>query len=191
VSRALAVELRAPLDAYCTPTALARAISERLRRVRPATVVEPSAGLGPFVAAARAVWPTARVTAVDVDPGTHDVLVTAGAHQVVTANWAAAARRADLIVGNPPYLHAEQHVRLALAQMHPGDQLAFLLRLNLLGSRGRVEFWRETPLAWVAPVIPRPSFTPDGGTDATEYALFVWRQGYRGAPQLRRPIIWR
>ena len=49
-----------------------------------------------------------------------------------------------------------------------------LLRLNFLGSRKRAKWWRERrPEVYVSPA--RPSFSPDGRTDSTEYAWFIWR----------------
>jgi hypothetical protein len=89
MSRALAAALRAPLDLYVTPDALAEAICARLVRegVAPRSVVEPSAGHGAFVRASRAAWPQARVVAVDVDTSLVATLKGAGAHTVVTADW--------------------------------------------------------------------------------------------------------
>ena len=59
-----------PLDRFYTPPALAAVVCEwLLHHVRtPRRIVEPSVGAGAFVAAARRVWPTARIEGVDVDP---------------------------------------------------------------------------------------------------------------------------
>lgn len=201
MSRALAVAFRAPFDAYATPDPLARAICERLSSLQPDSILEPSAGQGPFVRAARAVWPTAHVTAVDIDGRTTPALKASGAHVVLTSDWRLLARQlanvqsdeavdTRLVIGNPPYRTAEEHVLAALDWMRPGDELAFLLRINFLGSSRRLSFWREAPLAWMAPVVPRPSFTADGGTDGTEYAVFVWRKSHHGVARLAQPITW-
>jgi hypothetical protein len=94
------------------------------------------------------------------------------------------------IIGNPPYREAEEHIRAAIEWMRPWDGLFFLLRLNFLGARTRIPFWEKHPAVWVAPIVPRPSFT-EGGTDGTEYAVFAW---YGVGPQeptkLLPPIRW-
>lgn len=203
MSRARAVEDRVDLDAYQTPPALAREIvavlAKRLRLFRP-EIIEPSAGTGAFVRACREQWPAAHITAVDVDSRHEAACVAAGANLFDAREWTAYAgdlarvgrhpgappRR--LIVGNPPYREAEAHVEAGLRALSPGEHLAFLLRLNLLGSRARVSFWKEHPATWIAPVVPRPSFTGTG-SDATEYAVFCWRAGRRGT-RVVRPVVW-
>jgi hypothetical protein len=199
VSRAKPVAERKALDFYATPQPLADAICARIGGWGWGgwpVVVEPSAGHGPFVRAARAAWPEAKILAVDVDPEKRDALEAAGANDVWICDWprfaaeAIGAGERALIIGNPPYREAEEHIRAALDWMHPGDELAFLLRLNLLGSRGRVALWGSTPLAEVIPVVPRPSFT-GGGSDATEYAVFRWVKGHTGPARLSLPLVWR
>jgi hypothetical protein len=202
VSRARAAGERIPLDSYQTPQPLALGICATLRKrgATPAEIVEPSGGSGVFVAAARLVWPDAHVTANDVDRGRRRDLLQAGAHLVLHEDWTALARRLAseqpaegperLIVGNPPFRLAERHVEAGLEWLRDGDRLAFLLRLNLLGSTRRLSFWARPGLASVAPIVPRPSFTGTG-TDGTEYAVFTWVKGYRGAARLQRPIVWK
>ncbi len=134
--------------------------------------------------------------AIDVDPDRLPELGVCGADRALAGDWEhytaanAQPRPRTLILGNPPYRAAESHIRAALSWMARGDVLAFLLRLNFLGSLGRVPLWRETPLAAVVPVVPRPSFT-GGGSDATEYAVFVWEAGYAGRCSLAKPLVWR
>lgn len=75
----------------------------------------------------------------------------------------------DLVIANPPYSDAERFVEHALTI---GRTCCFLLRLNWLASKKRAAFHRAHPSDVF--VLPRrPSFT-NGGTDATEYAWFVW-----------------
>lgn len=194
MSRAKPEAERNALDFYATPDALAFALCANLARHTPwACVVEPSAGNGPFVRAARAMWPTAKIVAVDVCADRLPELSRAGADAVLVSDWRQIAslptEGRTLIVGNPPFREAEEHIRHATRLMRDGDTLAFLLRLNLLGSRSRLALWAETPLAEVAPIVPRPSFT-GGGSDATEYALFRWVKGHVGPTRLGQHIVW-
>ena len=53
-----------------------------------------------------------------------------------------------------------------------------LLRINYLGSISRHEWWKEnTPIA-IHVLSKRPSFTGKG-TDATDYAWYVWDKSDR------------
>lgn len=185
-----------------TPDALALAICAELRRrgQAPEEIIEPSAGEGAFIRAARATWPDAHITAIEVDAARKPACIAAGANLFLRQCWVETAiglannqseeGRPRLVVGNPPYREAERHIVVALDLLRAGDQLAFLLRLNLLGSRDRVRFWRRCPPAWVRPIAPRPSFF-GGGSDGTEYAVFCWRKGHRGSTQLLSPLVWK
>lgn len=59
---------RVPFDAYQTPVALALTICNWLKQfgVDPAHILEPSAGHGSFVKAARAVWPKSFIVANEI-----------------------------------------------------------------------------------------------------------------------------
>jgi hypothetical protein len=99
--------------------------------------------------------------------------------------WApATVDRYDLIIGNPPYSLAEEHVRLCLGLLADGGQLVFLLRLAFLESAKREALWREHPPERVDVLTRRPSFTHNGKTDSAAYAVFRWRNGHVGAPEL-------
>jgi hypothetical protein len=75
-------------------------------------------------------------------------------------------------IGNPPYRLAEDFARRCVGV---ADVTVFLLRLNWLAGAKRADWMqRNTPSIYVLP--NRPSFT-GGGTDATDYAWFVWRKG--------------
>lgn len=204
MSRAKAAADRAVLDFYATPDALALAICKRLSAVvaEPRFLVEPSAGTGSFVRAVKATWPETWVEAVEVNPDHAGHLVAADADFVATDDWpkwadaSVAGQRGspDLILGNPPFRQAQEHIEAGLRWLGEGGRLAFLLRLNFLGSSSRVGFWGQPGLESVSVIAPRPSFGLNKkgkpGTDGTEYALFVWRKGYEGPPQLGAPIVW-
>ncbi len=86
---------------------------------------------------------------------------------------------ADVIITNPPFMLFEQFLVAAIDRdLKPRGTVAFLLRVNALGSHMRVNFWREYPPTHMLTLTPRPSFT-DGGTDSSEYAWFIWDYGGR------------
>jgi len=88
-------------------------------------------------------------------------------------------RRFDTIVTNPPFLLFFPIMR-RLVEGAPRADVALLGRLNLLGSgvRDGRSAWLRSHMPDVYVLPNRPSFTTDGGTDATEYAWFHWA-GYR------------
>ena len=81
----------------------------------------------------------------------------------------------DLILTNPPFSIAREFIDHSLATC---ETCIMLLRINYLGSIGRHEWWKEnTPIA-LHVLSKRPSFTGKG-TDATDYAWYVWDKSDR------------
>src|SRR5579859_63782 len=138
-----------------------------------ARVLDPGAGSGAWGQAARAQWPQASICGVDVRsldvPPAYDT-------------WRAADfltfsdRPYHLVIGNPPYYQAEEFVRHSLRLLAPGGHLLFLLRLAFLESHRRaVGLHREFPPKIVGVLASRISFTHDGRSDDTPYALYCWQ----------------
>lgn len=82
----------------------------------------------------------------------------------------------NTIITNPPYSEAIDFIKKALKDVMPGGQVIFLLRINFLGSLTRQNFWKMHPPSHMYVLSKRPSFMKKG-TDATEYAWFVWTKG--------------
>lgn len=76
----------------------------------------------------------------------------------------------DLIVTNPPFSLALPFLEKSLKE---AGTVIYLLRLNFLGSQQRRPFWQANQPTHLFTLAKRPSFTGKG-TDATEYAWFVW-----------------
>ena len=186
-------------DGYFTPLPLAEAICRRLFETVSAVdeVIEPSAGAGAFVRAARCTWPTATIRAVEPNAGAKKDLVDAGANSVERATWedsralegVGRLERRILVVGNPPFLLGEEHVRIALNRMGHSPTtgprprwLAFLLRASFLAGdrRSRGLHMSVGGLRYVWHIAGRPSFTGDGKRDGAEYAVLVWQAGFSG-----------
>lgn len=171
-------------DAYYTPDALAHACIGAIACPTPRLVVEPSVGGGAFARAVHIRWAAAFVTGVDINP---DAPGFTSCDHAVHAPWShdtaedirlSAGARVDMIVGNPPYQGAEEHVLVAL---DAAPVVGMLLRLGwLAGQKRRSTIWNRHPPAAVHVLSRRPSFT-GGGTDASEYAFYVWdRARYDG-----------
>lgn len=166
-------------DAYFTPRGLAAAICQRLHddlQFVPSDVLEPNAGGGAFVDAARTEWPSAHVHGEDV-----------------AGEWpqpGSISRAFELAIGNPPFSIAEEQVRSTAARLCDGGYLAFILRLSFLGGQKRAALYEAHPLRYLIPITPRPSFTPDGKTDASEYAVFVWQRGYADHAEILPHLRW-
>lgn len=196
-------EVRVERDLYETPMPTALAICRRLAKLiaPPARIIEPSAGSGNFVEAAKIVWPEAVIMAVDIYESHTQRCFERGAATVVLGRWQdqdVRAFDADLLLGNPPNSEFEDHVAHALDVMRLGAHLAFLQPMTVLASQKRAEgMWAHPPpfghLHWYAALAERPSFGKNRkgkkGTDQMEYALYVWTKGYVLDPTMK-PHVW-
>jgi len=187
---------RSTLDQYFTPSAVIRPVVEQVMPyLQAGPVVEPSFGGGDVLRELAPHCDTSRLVGIELDRFCVDAARAAGVPgRLVHADYLqfdAARVRPALIVGNPPYLHAEAFVRRALQHVAPNGAVAFLLRLGFLASRTRYDLMAEqTPDVTV--LAERPSFTADGKTDNSEYAWFVWHRARpaRSAGQVR-VISWK
>lgn len=162
--------VRRAQDYYATPGWVTRAIRPHLPPAR--YVLDPCCGDGAIL---REFGPHTDLMpryGIDIEhrPGTNPIAFTLADALDERTAWPSA----DLIITSPPYRLAEEFLARALRerQKTTGVVCAFLLRLNFLGSQRRAEFHRRSP-ADVFVLPRRPSFT-GGGTDATEYAWFLW-----------------
>lgn len=180
------------LDRYYTPDAVALACVRTLdlRGVRYA--LEPSVGQGAWVRALRfhstplsGPHLPIHIATCDVDPEAKHESSDEIVHGPFEESISPGARF-DLVLGNPPFSQAEEHVGLAL---HHGQTVAFLLRLAFLEGGKRLDFWRKHPAAQVHVLVNRPSFT-GGGTDSAAYGFFIWHRGHRG-PTIIHHLDWK
>ena len=88
-------------------------------------------------------------------------------------------KQVDVIITNPPFSLTEEFIRKSLSELAPDGTMAYLQRVNFLGSKKRVPFWAEVGFPNKTPVIiPRPRFV-NGGSDSCEYCWFIWDRGER------------
>lgn len=85
-------------------------------------------------------------------------------------------KKHDIIITNPPFDLALDFIDKALSDVNAGGYVIMLLRINFYGSAKRVPYFRNNMPYATYFHANRPSFTMKG-TDATEYAHFVWRKG--------------
>lgn len=187
--------IRDDLDRVYTPDKLARAVVSavgpyvRCRHTRghKMRILEPSVGGGAFVRACGERWPTSRIVGIDIDPeapGFKGCL----SHEVgdfASGVMAETVPLAELVIGNPPFSEALEHVQHA-REMAPQSTLAFILPMAYLGVGEWQPILRRFPLTAVMPVVPRPwpkriretavyVWTPDPGTDCVLTRALEWK----------------
>jgi hypothetical protein len=188
---------RRPSDNYQTPVKLAHAICQRLATVIPSPkrIVEPSAGLGYFVSASKEFWPSASLLAVEIRDECEQCLKDRHADEVFIGPWEDLSLDSkpvpDLIIGNPPYEFAQEHLRIALNRVVTSGHVAFLLRMAFLNSQERVNtLWDTQPgFRYLLPLAQRPSFTGDGKSEHSEYAVYIFQKGWKGNAEIL-PHLW-
>lgn len=91
----------------------------------------------------------------------------------------------DLIIGNPPFVYAESFVRVGLDNLSEDGMMLYLLPLSFLASKGRAKgLYRHTPPMEVY-VAHRVSFSGNGKVDNNDYAVYIWKRGWKGETSLK------
>ena len=171
-----------PTPEWCTRVVLERAVTEYI-------VFDPCAGDGAILRVAkelgREVW------AKEIRPECESALQSICGRLVVIGDalrnpafGQALVAEPAAVVTNPPYSLAREFIDVYTRRYR---KAAFLLRLNFLGSQQRAHWWIANPPAKVLVLSRRPSFTGKG-TDATEYAWFVW-DGFTASGETRIEVV--
>lgn len=142
-------------------------------------VLDPCAGDGAILRVAKARG--YEVAAVEIREEERDALDQLDENAVI-GDWLRMDRTPWTgwsVVTNPPFSLAREFAASCLA-LQP-EYMAFLLRCNVIGSRPWRAFWRQHPPTRVRPVerpaFPKPGESVAEGTDASEYAWFIWVTG--------------
>ena len=88
----------------------------------------------------------------------------------------------DIIITNPPFSLTREFLKKSLSELSPTGTIAYLQRVNYLGSVKRLPFWADVGFPNKFPVlVPRPAFvkTVNGSHDSCEYAWFIYDRGNR------------
>lgn len=94
------------------------------------------------------------------------------------------ATKYKMIVTNPPFSLADKFVTKALEHIEDQGYVVVLQRLGWMGSKGRFQFWNDSPLHSVYVHHKRPKFHGATGTDSIEYAHFVFKKNFTGTPKI-------
>lgn len=165
-------------DAYDTPRWAVRRLLEAVSFRPNLRLLEPCAGRGNIIREFDAHMGangglSHRWTAVDIRHEViRDLVEIPSVHSASHSDFLKLEPNAsfDVVLSNPPYSNAMQFVQACWPW---ASQVVLLLRLNFLASARRAEWMRANmPDIYVLP--NRPSFRPEGGTDAWEYAWFCW-----------------
>lgn len=174
-------------DFYPTPYELVRAGLEKIEYEipYPRNVLDPGAGNGVWGREVRRLWSAAPIMGIEIDPTFAKPSVYEWWNVVDYLDKDVSGVTFDLIVGNPPYRQAERFIRKSFELLEPKGHIFFLLRLAMLESQRRAKgLWQEHRPKKVYVLGRRPSFTGNGKTDATAYALYLWQKGWQGETTL-------
>ncbi len=161
-------------EAYETPIYCTQLLLQQLRRPRGVfTFLEPCLGAGAIDRCIAEWAPHARRTWAEIAAGVDYLDGT--------------RRMADLCVTNPPFSLALDFLDRSLADCRT---VIYLLPLNFLGSKGRRAWWNSDHRepSHLMTITPRPRFR-NGGSDACEYAWFVWDRGGLVRPGRRIRVL--
>lgn len=168
---------RDPRDWYPTPRGLVKSVlsDENMYmrgNYRNPRVLDAGAGLGAWGAQAREVWPNSYIEGIDLHFTRHHPDYNTWVVGDFLNNHYE-DDEFDLVMGNPPYRLAEEFLREGVWLSR--HWVVYLLRLGFLESQTRMYgLYTEMRPEYVDVLGKRPSYTGDGKTDATAYAVFYF-----------------
>jgi len=172
-------------DFYPTPIELCKAaIKKEFPIGLNGYVLDPGCGTGNWGNAWNFYNPSSMITGIDIEPNVKylDCYCNYIVGDFLTDDFD--GTNFEAIIGNPPYSLAEEFVRKSKTLLEQRGYIYFLLRLEFLASKKRhFGLFREFRPKKVYVLSRRPSFfsTTNGHTtDAMDYAMFLWQEGYTG-----------
>ncbi|AEY01494.1 hypothetical protein GU3_08690 [Oceanimonas sp. GK1] len=153
-----------PRESYPTPQSVVSALLSRLEVRDNDHFLEPCRGTD-------AIWSHIALP----EPQKHWAEIEMGRDYLTTSFQ----RKMDIIITNPPFSLTEAFIEKSLSELSDNGTMAYLQRVNFLGSKKRVPFWQKVGFPDKSPIIvPRPRFV-GGNSDSCEYAWFIWDRGNR------------
>jgi len=159
--------------------------------------LEPSCGSCNWIRASlQKGIPAENWIAVDVRPEACEAAAALGVSQVICADFESVTREAlafipDAVVGNPPFVKADEHI--AHARHLLGNGLLFQLLLakwSTANKRKGLQWGGQRPLHKYE-ISPSPCFLSKGsGSDSAPYHVHVWGPGNLRSLPLISPLHW-
>lgn len=170
-----------PLDFYETPPDVTEHFLTAWRpRIRIDRILEPAVGAGAMVPPLHARFPSASIDVLDLELRFPNRIPFVD--KVATVDFLKwkmePGLRYDLVLTNPPFLHALEFAEQALRATRPGGYAVLLLRMNFIESAKRFRWLRAHMPEAVYFLKSRPRFyTSESGSssDASGYGWFIWR----------------
>jgi hypothetical protein len=177
---------------YPTPPHVADCMATLAAELRPPSpaIMEPSAGMGVVARAVlRRMGDPHLLDVVDPYdwPQLEDLVANDGVtwhrRDFLTTARPDASDRPGLIIGNPPFSMALEHITHALYVLDDRGYLVFLLPASFLQDGVRKALRDKHPPLIEVGLQQRPSFSKaagrGGGTDSVRYSVFVWEREAR------------
>lgn len=164
---------RAAFDYYPTPEWCTALLLHHYKPTH-SFIVEPGAGDGAICRVIRQHNRCHHIKAIEIQPQFEEELRKVCDSVIISDLFDVAFDPGLSFVGNPPFCLALEFLE-HIFQYDP-LYVAFLLRLDFLGSQTRASFHNTHPLTQLIVLGKRPGFTVDGKTDLYNYAWFVWHK---------------
>jgi len=166
-------------DFYPTPYELAYEMVIEKAGIRPTYALDPGCGYGVFGHAIRDGYPHSEKTVIHgVDLEKREWMNGINPYSSFYNKDFSIFNSYflyDLIIGNPPYSHAEMFIRKSRELLSDNGRIVFLLKLAFLESKKRCRgLWQEFPPTEVSVLAGRPSFNNTGKTNDYAFAVFIW-----------------
>lgn len=172
---------RVDSDFYATPESVVRNFLKH-HHLQKGDVLECTAGNGNISKIIKEIYPKMKLDAVELREGEKESLEEIADKVFISdfLEWKPNKnKKYRTIITNPPYSIAQEVIERCFEIADEETEIIMLLRVNFLGSQKRFDFWQKHPLSSLYVMSKRPSFTGKG-TDATEYAWFVWNGEPKG-----------
>ena len=181
-------------EKFYTPPALALACVSRLKAdgllsfpVVGGTsyrAIDPCAGAGAWIRAMQAIGISDRcIVANDLDAEAMQKIDYLPSSNVWVLDALTLDGGWDLVVGNPPFNTADEHILAGLEMRRPDTGiLGLILRDGFFAVKKRMGFWLEHRPTKVYLLAPRPPFRSGrGNTDSATYVFVVWSCAWEAA----------
>jgi hypothetical protein len=167
-------------DNYSTPEWAIKLLLDNYQIRTNGTILEPSAGCGNIVKVLRETGIKNHITSIELREEERENLKKYS-NEVIIENYLNMSQSPyyDVIIGNPPYNQARAFIEKSFEFLSHRGVLIFLLRVSILESQKRFDFWQQHPVNKLYILRDRPKFIKGKSGDNCAYAWFIWENGYK------------